>query len=156
MYIGQTFSKTITTADIYNVPGKNMVKKILSFELVSDPKNLLEIEQKHLDQNWKSGILFNACPTAGNCLVYSWKDNKERLQKQHQRLLGNQYALGSHHTDEHKEYMSIITKGRKMPKEFGEKISNKLKGKPKSDDHKRKLSEALKGHVPWNKGLKLK
>lgn len=37
---------------------------------------------------------------------------------------------------------------------FGAKISKALKGKPKSDAHKKSLSEAGKGNMPWNKGLK--
>ena len=36
---------------------------------------------------------------------------------------------------------------------FGAKISKALKGKPKSDAHKKALSEAGKGNIPWNKGL---
>ena len=39
--------------------------------------------------------------------------------------------------------------------ESRQKISNGLKGKKKgpfSDEHKRKLSEAKKGRIPWNKG----
>jgi hypothetical protein len=37
---------------------------------------------------------------------------------------------------------------------FGAKISKALKGKPKSEAHKKSLSEAGKGNIPWNKGLK--
>lgn len=32
-------------------------------------------------------------------------------------------------------------------------ISDSLKGKPKSDDHRKKQSEIMKGSTPWNKGL---
>ena len=34
-------------------------------------------------------------------------------------------------------------------------MSDGQKGKPKSDEHKLKMSAALKGKIPWNKGLKL-
>jgi hypothetical protein len=37
-------------------------------------------------------------------------------------------------------------------KERGEKISQALKGKQKSEEHKKKISEGMKGIEPWNKG----
>jgi len=45
-------------------------------------------------------------------------------------------------------------KGKKMnfTKERGEKISKSLKGKTKSDEHRKKLSESKKGTTSWNKG----
>jgi hypothetical protein len=33
-----------------------------------------------------------------------------------------------------------------------EKISKSLSGKPKSKEHRKKLSESIKGRIPWNKG----
>lgn len=43
--------------------------------------------------------------------------------------------------------------GRKRPKWIGVKISLALKGKPKSEVHRRNLSVARMGTTPWNKGL---
>lgn len=37
--------------------------------------------------------------------------------------------------------------------ETKQKRSKSLSGVPKSDEHKQALSRALKGRVPWNKGL---
>jgi hypothetical protein len=39
------------------------------------------------------------------------------------------------------------------PDGFGEKVSMALKGKPKSEEHKKNLSIAGQGNIPWNKGL---
>ena len=49
-------------------------------------------------------------------------------------------------------------KGSKLSKEHKEKISNALKGKkkpPRSLEHSRRISEAKKGCVPWNKNKKM-
>jgi len=45
-----------------------------------------------------------------------------------------------------------LSDANKVPKNHGAKVSAALKGIPKSEEHKRKLSEAGKGNVPWNKG----
>ncbi len=52
--------------------------------------------------------------------------------------MGNQNWLGRQHTEESKRKMSKSNMGRKRG--------------PMSKEHKRKLSEAHKGQVPWNKG----
>jgi hypothetical protein len=57
---------------------------------------------------------------------------------------------GSFLTDAGKKKVSKANKG--IPKNHGDKISAALKGKPKSEEHKKKLSEAGRGNVPWNKG----
>jgi len=58
--------------------------------------------------------------------------------------------VGSFLTDAGREKISKANKGIK--KEHGDKISAALKGKPKSEEHKRKLSDSGKGNIPWNKG----
>jgi len=57
---------------------------------------------------------------------------------------------GSYLTETGRRKVSSANKG--IPKNHGYKISAALKGKPKSDEHKKKLSDAGKGNVPWNKG----
>lgn len=57
---------------------------------------------------------------------------------------------GSYLTELGRKKVSDANKG--IPKNHGAKVSVGLKGKPKSEEHKRKLSEAGKGNVPWNKG----
>lgn len=46
----------------------------------------------------------------------------------------------------------LINAQKGIPKNHGEQVSKSLKGKPKSEDHRKKLSEAGKGNIPWNKG----
>lgn len=67
------------------------------------------------------------------------------------KLLGNKNALGSKHTDEWKEQQSLRkigklgpNKGRKFSKEICDNISNSLKGRIFSDEHKQKLKESAK------------
>ena len=68
--------------------------------------------------------------------------------------------FGKHHTAEHKQKMSIIMKGRKLSDETKKKLSEANKGQipwnkglHQSDETRRKLSERMKGRTPWNKGL---
>lgn len=58
--------------------------------------------------------------------------------------------IGSFLTDAGRKKVSKANKG--IPKNHGDKISAALKGKPKSEEHKKKLSNAGKGNIPWNKG----
>lgn len=75
--------------------------------------------------------------------------------------LSREYKTGWKHTED-----SLNKMRKPKPKGFGEQISKALKGKPKSEEHKQKLSLAKKGKsnpkvaiankgkIPWNKGLK--
>jgi hypothetical protein len=58
--------------------------------------------------------------------------------------------IGSFLTEAGRKKVSKANKG--IPKNHGNKISAALKGKPKSEDQKAKISAKLKGNIPWNKG----
>ena len=69
---------------------------------------------------------------------YGWL-KKNLSEEFSNRLKGNTYAknrINYKHSEETKEKMSL-----------------KSKGKPKSEEHKKKLSQAKIGKTPWNKGL---
>ena len=59
-------------------------------------------------------------------------------------------TTGSYLSEAGRKKVSKANKG--IPKNHGDKISAALKGKVKSDEHKKNLSEAGKGNIPWNKG----
>jgi hypothetical protein len=59
--------------------------------------------------------------------------------------------IGSFLTESGRRKISKANKGIK--KNHGTKISAALKGKQKSETHRKNLSEAGKGKTPWNKGL---
>lgn len=59
--------------------------------------------------------------------------NEERYNMGHWR--------GKHHSEEQKRRMSEACKG--------------INKGPKSEEHKHKISETLRGNVPWNKGVKM-
>lgn len=92
--------------------------------------------------------------------------NKETVEKMRQSQLGKKLS------EKHKQKIINANKGRKRTKEekekdriahLGEKNGmygkkGKLHpnyGKHLSEEQKKKLSESLKGHIPWNKGKKL-
>ena len=59
-------------------------------------------------------------------------------------------TIGSYLSEAGRKKVSKANKG--IPKNHGAKVSAASKGKPKSEEHKKKISETLKGNVPWNKG----
>jgi hypothetical protein len=65
-----------------------------------------------------------------------------------QRQLASLQHTGKILSEETKQKMR-----KAKPKGFGEKVSMASKGKPKSEEHKKNLSIAGQGNVPWNKGL---
>ncbi len=80
------------------------------------------------------------------------------------KMRGRQNALGYKRTEENKQMMrelAIQNKwkppsnlGRTISKETREKIKRTLTGKILPFEHKKHISESLKGRIPWNKGLK--
>ena len=78
-----------------------------------------------------------------------YKNPEERSKKISQTLTGRKK---SPLTAEWKEKIRQKMIGRKHT--WGDKISQALKRKPKSEEHRKKLSEVKKGQIPWNKGKK--
>lgn len=63
------------------------------------------------------------------------------------------WPKGKPFTKEMKENMRKAQLGRKHPEEVKRKIGMAHKGIPKSEKHRKKLSEALVGHISWNLGV---
>jgi hypothetical protein len=84
-----------------------------------------------------SGILHNQTDGGdGSAGIIPWNKNVK---------------IGSYLSEKGRKIISEANK--KLRKDtHKERISDALKGKPKSEEHKKKLSEAGKGNVPWNKG----
>lgn len=90
---------------------------------------------------------------------------------------GGEGTRGYHHSEEYKQYwsnqrkgipktdeakrnMSLAKKGKPLKNHDTEKVregykivSQKLKGRKHTEEHKRKNSESHKGRIPWNKGM---
>jgi len=91
--------------------------------------------------------------------------------------LGGEGTRGFYHTDDYKQRMSELMKGREFSKETRKRIAEaatgrpciktkarldgyrkqaeKLKGRPRAKEHCRHISEAKKGSTPWNNGKKM-
>lgn len=73
------------------------------------------------------------------------EESKNKISK---GMKGNNNRLGSHHSKESKELISIKNRGKKKTK-----TSLALKGKPKSEQHKKNMSIARKGRHYYNNGV---
>ena len=122
-------------------------------EDVEDPNLLIEREQHYLDlyKSYEKEIGYNNSPTAKNCLGYRHTDEaKARMSKSRK---------GLKRSEETKRKMSIAGKNRKpITEETREKMrtsSMKRWSDPNacSAETRKKMSEAHKGRVPWNKGV---
>ncbi|HEY5268579.1 MAG TPA: GIY-YIG nuclease family protein [Candidatus Saccharimonadales bacterium] len=74
--------------------------------------------------------------TWGGDGITGYKFTEEQNEKNRQMMLGNQWALGNHHTPEQKEQWSKDRKGKKN-----------------SSSHNEAISLGMKGRIAWNKGL---
>ena len=69
-----------------------------------------------------------------------------RTEEQRKRI--GDFNRGKVLTEETKQKMR-----KPKPQGFGDRVSAASKGKPKTDEHRKNLSAAGKGNIPWNKGL---
>ena len=73
-----------------------------------------------------------------------------------QKRVETRKLKGWKHSEESKAKIGLKSRGRILSEEWKEKISTSGKGKskgPRSEDSKRKQSEAMRGKPAWNKGL---
>ena len=120
---------------------QNFVKKYgidkLTFSLLElcSPENLISTEQKWIDIYDLESILFNSCKIAGN--TFGYKHTPEALKKMKNKII----------SDETKLKQSEWQKGKSKPKELKDKWSDgRRKGKPKSDEFKKLMSDKMKGN----------
>ena len=78
--------------------------------------------------------------------------SEESRKRKSLAKIGNKYGVGHKLTDEHKEKLSKIFKGKHLSEEHKYKLSIAHKGKHLSDEQKRRQSESLKGHKSWSLG----
>lgn len=101
-------------------------------ELCDNKEELLEKEKYYIDVYKNNGYnLYNICKggLGGQTHDVSGKNNP---------------MYGKHKTEEEKAHLSDMLKGKAKPDGFGDKISKKLKGKPKSEKAVAKKSHPIK------------
>lgn len=115
-----------------------------------DPSILLEKEQSYLDLYWSTGILYNICPNAGNCLgrprseetrrkiSITFHNMSEEKKKERSLKLSNA-RKGRIISEESKRKTSLSKTGSHPSDETREKQSSAAKGKPKSEETKEKM-----------------
>lgn len=84
------------------------------------------------------------------CHTNKWYESIVKANK------GNIYAKGYKHTDEEIEKIRQASLGKIFSEERKQNISNSLKGKPKSKEHKEKIGKIAKGRIWINNGEKSK
>lgn len=122
---------------------KNIVKKY-DYDIILLEENLTEVESFEKEVNWIKRI-----------------GRKDKNQGTLINLTdGGDGAVGQIMSKEARQKISLSQTGEKNNR-FGKTISEtnlialkKANSKPKSDETKKKMSEAKKGKTPWNKGLK--
>jgi len=84
---------------------------------------------------------------------------EEWINKRRKRFSGkNNPFYGKHHTEETKKKLSEMFKGRVIPEERKRKISKTLKGRKFTKEHRDKISKALKGREfteEWKEKLRI-
>ena len=73
-----------------------------------------------------------------------------------ERKMGNRYASGKR-SDEFRQRMSVVNKGKTLSEVHRVNISEALKGKPsrlKGKELPEETRQKMKRRIPWNKGLK--
>lgn len=107
---------------------------------ICDVSLLLEKEQYWIDkfQSYEKELGFNICPIAGSSLGATMPDSHKEKSKE--RMKGNTYMLGKHHSDDIKAMLSEISKksweeNRDNRTETNQKIANKRKGIPQWEDN---------------------
>lgn len=156
IYIGSSIDIQIRRRNHFNSlrGGRHTNKKLqnhfnkygeddLLFEVITttnDLKEMLEIEQKLINEfdAFKTG--FNMSPNAGNSL--GRKHSVETKQKLSQMQIGKTLS------EEHKRNIGISGKGRVVAEETRQKISNGLRHKPKSESARKNMSNSAKNRKP--------
>lgn len=131
----------------------NIRHEILFEGLTKEKAEQYEIE---LIAKYKAaGISLNSAMGGG--LVRGWHQTDETKS-----LISTLYTgegnpqFGTHHSEEHKQKISVALKGRSRPQSVRDKISAGNKGKPKSTAHKQAISANIKGRKFMHKNGRLK
>lgn len=163
--LGKHHSKYLQNA--WNMYGESNFQFVI---LEQCPKEvLIEREQYYMDM---LNPEYNVCKVAGKRSRLGLKNSPEHVEKTRQFHLGNKWSLGYKHSDETKKRMSegsahamlgkhhtaeakakmskaLIgnkrTLGHKLSDEHKAKVSAFHKGRVKSDEERKHISEALKG-----------
>ena len=110
--------------------------------------------QKDLNRRWMSGHGYKSCPLFNNAIQkYGWKNFTHEILEDYvpiDNINEKECYWIKKYKSNNREYGYNIEEGghayRTFSKETRKKISEAVKGKPKSIEHKKKLSEANLGH----------
>lgn len=105
--------------------------------------------------NWSRDILYTG--TCDDCVKEELRLLNE-LDLMDEKVYNNSKGGGIIFNKEVREKMSLIKQGKKrkpITKETREKMSLAKKGKTYSLESRKRMSEGMKGRIPWNKGIEL-
>lgn len=144
--------------EYYKEHPNDYIFTILNF--YPDKLSLAKAEQKLINTLYKTDK-FCLNLRGGQLGAEYSEDSKQKMRKKHKMTLEGSQALSHSASNRFKgkttwnkglkmdeDFCNKVKEyhtGRKRPKSTGEKISQKLKGKPKSDIHKEKIANSIKG-----------
>jgi len=95
--------------------------------------------------NRRSYHLSESCPVCGDPFFYLVYNKGKYCSKSCNQNGKNNSFYGKIHTEEYKQFISDINSGRIFSKETRLNMSKAMKGIPKSEEHKKKISERMSG-----------
>lgn len=155
IYVGQTTSKMADRISDHvnkkSVIGMAIIKYGIDcfdkFQYVGIPLKYLDFFEMELIKK------LNALSPRGYNLMAGGQQH--RFFTEETRLKMSLAHIGKKQSDESKAKKSIKLKGKKKPEGFGQALAKRNKGKQKTQETKEKISKALLGNIPWNKGKKM-
>ena len=128
---------------------ENFIKTILA--IAGSKENINILEKVFIALYREMGKAEYNIADGGDGLSSDWWENNLEIRENHRLNI-----IKSHNTDEFRlkksKQMKGVNKGVPKPEGFSEKLRLANLGKHHSEESKRKMSEAHKGKIPWNKG----
>ena len=127
----------------------------IGVSLIKEYTNKEWLENKYLEEKLSINKIKEICGVSTSSIIYYWlkKLNIPTRSYSEANSLSHQTEEWKQKQRESHQGLNCYFYGKHHPEGIKQRISLANKGKIFSDKHRINISEALKGHIPWNKGL---